>query len=391
MILMWLPPVLLMIFGLEVFRRGISQWLAPLQQEFLQLPEDASTIRKLIVTKLCNVSFGSFVQNQHSAVALMNSRSFSRHFSVLLLCLSAAGLWTTLVAILLAWKINGGIFAGLLILAYLSYQWTGRARSAVYIFGGATALLAGAQWALQMQSLLMSILGESDFHFFLADGRIPAQLVLIALSFVLTILFSIESWAVLLALVLLIAGSLSLNGAVAIIIGEMLAQVWILWWRSRKLNQDVQETTKFYAIFSTLGLVAAFILTGFVRDILAWDLKFDTDLITEKSLQFTVMYLVVIIAQCLAVLTWGHFAARKKVDEVQTGEYFPTSWISKNLIAESIASYLITKLKDRLDLLIAQKKSLNTQERSQIPQNFLNVHEQEITKLTQWLTQQKRP
>jgi Na+/phosphate symporter len=385
MILMWLPPVLLMIFGLEVFRRGFSQLLAPLQQKFLQLPEDAGTFRKLIVTKLCSVGFGSFVQTQHSAVALLNSRSFSRHFAVLLLCLSAAGLWTTLVAVLLAWKINGGIFAGLLILAYLSYQATGRARAAVYIFGGAMALLAGAQWALQMQSLLMSLLGESDFHFFLADGRLSAQLALIALSFVLTILFSIESWAVLLALVLLVAGSLSLNGAVAMVIGELLAQVWILWWRSRQLNQDAKETTKSYALVSTLGLFIALVGTGFVRDIFAWELKFDTDLITERSLQFTVMYLVVIIAQCLAVLTWGHFAARKKVDEVQTGEYFPTSWITKNLVAESIATYLIAKLRDRLDLLIAQKKSLNTQERAQIPQNFLNEHEQEITKLSQWL------
>ncbi|WP_413290013.1 hypothetical protein [Bdellovibrio sp. HCB337] len=381
----WLIAVVAMIGGAYVFRYGISLVLSPLQHQFLKLPEPTSILKMVTVTKLCDVSQGSFLQNQYSAMALINSRSFSRRYSILLLCLSAAGLWTTMLAMLLTWQMDGTIFGILTgVLAIASYWWRmGRAWAAVTL--GLYVLLMGGFSVLRYQDSLLSFLGESEFHFLLADGRFAAQLVWLAAAFVLTLVIRVESWTVFLALALLGAGSLSLNGAIAMVIGEMLAHVAVLMWKSRKLNQDTQKTAKLYALSSMIGLVIGFVLAGGVREVFSWGFTFDTNPLTEKSLQFFTMYFVVVAAQCAASMTWGHFAAQKKIDEVQKGDYFSIKWISRGLVSNSIGTYVLNKLHERLDLLVAQKRELDAKERARIPQAFLQEHDREVTTLSMWL------
>ncbi|HEY8269276.1 MAG TPA: hypothetical protein VIG33_00185 [Pseudobdellovibrionaceae bacterium] len=385
MIMMWLSAIAMMIGSLSVFRLGIGQCFGTLQTRFLNLSESVPLFKMLLTTKLCAVGQGSFVQSQYGAVALLNSRSFSKRYSILLLCLSSAGLWTTMMGILLAWQINGEILLSVAVCVYLFYRWTKKGLGFLIILTGLGGFLVGAQWVLQKQSILLSVLGESEFHFLLADGRFPAQLLWLFVTFVLTLVIEIESWATLTALVLLVAGSLSLNGAVAIIIGEILAHVWVLSWRSRKLNQEAKMTAKSYAIASTVGLVIAFFAAGLLRDAFAWNFTFEGNPLTEKSWQFLSFYLLIIIAQTLTVLLWGHFAAQKKLDEVQKGEYFSVRWISRGLVSNKISDFILKKLKERLDLLLNQKKDLDSKERAQIPGAFLKVHEQEIAQLALWL------
>jgi hypothetical protein len=386
MILMWLGSLVMMFSGLLLFRHGVSTLGARFQKMYLDLPDTGvSTFRMLVLTKLCAVSQGSFLQSQYGAVALLNSRSYSKHYSVLLLCLSAAGLWTTLLGVLVSWQLQGAIFLGLSVVFYLSQYWFDKGRTIFKTLAGFGILLMGMQWALRDQTLLLSALGESELHFLLADGRFFAQLIWLLTSFAATLLIGIESWSVFLALVLLATGSLSLNGAVALVVGELLAHVWLLFWRSRKLNQDVTALTRSYAIASSVGLCVGFVLAGLLRTVFSWGYTFELNEIMDKNLQFFAMYLVVILSHSLAVLSWGHFAARRKMDEVQTGEYFSVRWIERGLVAASISNFVLRKLNERLALLIAQKKSLNPDERMQIPTVFLQNHENEIIKLSQWI------
>ena len=385
MILMWLGSIALMFFGMELFRSGVSDLLAPLQKRFLNLPEPTGVMNMVATTKLCNLGQGSFLQGQYGAIALLNSRSFSRHYAILLLCLSSAGLWTTILGIGLAWQMSGEVFISAALVIYIAVFWLNRGKNLFKSILGLGVFLSAAEWALQKQSILLSLLGESDLHFLLADGRFTAQIVWLCAAFALTLVIGIESWAAFLALTLLVAGSLSLNGAVAFVIGELLAHVWMLWWRSRKLNQDVQSVAKAYAVSATVGLIIAFFLAGELREIFSWTYSTEISQIGERSLQFLLLYLVVIIAQALPVLGWGHFAARKKYDEVQKGEYFSTRWISQGLVSNSILDYIFKKLNERLHLLIDQRKKLNEDEKAQIPPRFLQDHEQEVSKLTLWI------
>lgn len=385
MIMMWLGPVAMMIGSFIVFRFGVGQCLEALQKRFLTLPESTSMFKMMATTKLCVLSQGSFIHAQYSAVALLNSRGFSKHYAVLLLCLSGVGFWTTMVGVLAAWQISGEILLTAAFAVYLYSRWTGKGLGFFKLIAGLGGFLTGAQWVMQKHSILLSVLGESEFHFLLADGRFPAQLLWLLVAFSLTLVIGIESWAIFVALVLLVAGSLSLNGAVAIVIGEILAHVWVLWWRSRKLNQDVQTTVKAYAVASTLGLVMAFFAAGVLRDAFAWSFTFEGNPLTEKSWQFLSMYLLIVMVQTLTVLMWGHFAAQKKFDEVQKGEYFSVQWISRGVISPHILDFILNKLNERLELLQAQQKELDTKDRAQIPAAFLKVHEHEIAQLSLWL------
>lgn len=385
MILMWLGPFVLAVYWLRRFSISTSTALSGWQKRFLALPESAPMLKTMFTTKLCGVSMGSFVRTQYSAVALLNSRAFSRSQALLLLCLSSAGTWATMLLILLSWQFEPFVLILPWIVGALYGLWSKRAVKWHRPFFDFALVLVAMRWVLQNQSILLTTLGESDLHFLLADGRFPAQLLWLAVAFAVTVLIGIESWAVILALVLIVAGSLSLNGAVALIIGEMLGHVWLLWWRSRKLNQDTREITKSYAVFSSIGLLLAFFAAGLLRDAFVWSFTFEGNQLTEKSLQFFSLYFLIVVIQALAVLTWGHFAAQKKVDEVQKGEYFPISWITFLLISNEILDFILKRIATRLDLLLAQKKELDSKDRAQIPASFLTEHEHEITQLALWL------
>lgn len=387
MILMWLGPFVLSICALYWFGLSVSQATGGMQKKFLQLPEDASLMKTAVTTKWCGLSLGSFLRTQYSAVALLNSRAFSRRHGILLLCLSSAGTWVAILAILLAWQFDGGILVIPFVVGYLYSNWKQKTLHWHRPFLAFGAFMAMMQWLLQKQSILMMTLGESELHFLLADGRFPAQALWIGVAFVLTFISGVEFWSVILGLALVVAGSLSLNGAVALIIGEMLGHVWLLFWRSRKMNQDVRLLTKQYAIFNTVGLVVAFFVAGLLRDVFAWSFTFEAGQLTEKSLQFLSLYFVIVVVQALVVMAWGHFAAQKKIDEVQKGEYFPLGWIKLTWVSNEILDFILKKLSTRLELLLAQKKELDSRDRAQIPAAFLTEHENEITQLALWLPQ----
>lgn len=385
MILMWLGPVVLAIVALYGFSLAVSACLRGLQNRFLALPPSTSIPNMMVTAKLCSIGLGSFLRTQYSAVALLNSRCSSRRYGILLMCLSVAGTWTTMLALAMAWQVNGAAFLGLAFILYLYLNLRHRSLELFYFVFGLGTFLVAMQLVLQQQSTLMMALGESDLHFMIADGRFPAQLLWLVVSFALTLLIGVESWAVIIAVVLVVGGSMSLNGGVALIIGEMLAHVWMLWWRSRKLNQDTVALVKGYAIANTVGLVLAFFVAGFMRNAFAWTITFEGNQLTEKSWQFFSLYFVIMVVQCLAVLTWGHFAAQKKVDEVQRGEYFSTIWISQGLVRSSLLDFILKKLNERLDLLHAQQRELDAKDRAQIPAAFLKEHDHEITQLAVWL------
>jgi hypothetical protein len=366
-----------------VFHTSLSRWWSYFQNKFLSLSEPVSIPKMMVTTKACNLSHGSFLRSQYSAAALLNSRSFSRRYGILLLCLSIAGTWTTMLGILMAWQVSGEVIVSLSVILFLFLRVRNRSQEPFRMLLSFGVFLISLRWLLEKQSILMSVLGESDFHFMLADGRFPAQILWLTVTFVLTVVLGIESWAIFMALVLFVAGSLSLNGAVAFIVGEMLAHVWVLWWRSRKMNQDVRRLTQNYALVNTMGLVIAFVIAGLLRD--AFTFNLEENILSERSGAFFVMYFLIVVVQCLAALVWGHFAARKKLDEVQRGEYFPVSWISQNLISNGILDFILKKLNQRLDLLLTQQKELDSKERAQIPAAFLNQHEHEITQLALWL------
>jgi Na+/phosphate symporter len=386
MILKWIGDLALILFGLSMFRKSMSQAGAFFQNKFLNLPENnVSTLKMLVVTKLCAFSQSSISESQYGAVALLNSRAFSKHYAVLLLCLSVVGLWTTLFGALVMWQFEGAWLLALGVIFYLTNLWFGKGEFLFRMFLGLGILCWGALHLMQDQAAFISTLGESELHFLLADGRFPAQLAWVLVAFLITLLVRVESWSVFFSIGAIAAGSLSLNGAVGFIAGELLAQVWILAWQSRRLNKDTRQIAKSYAVASSAGILIGFVLAGLLRTVFSWGYEFETNELTNRVWQFLSMYFLVIISQMLVSMIWGHFSARKKLDEVQTGEYFSAQWIRQGLISKSVLDFVFQKLNLRLALLLAQKKSLTATELEKVPLNFRRSHEHEIAQLTMWL------
>lgn len=386
MILMWLGPLVVLFAGLEIFRRSGSALGARLQERFLALKPPLSDFGLFVSTKLCAFSQGSLLQNQYTAVALLNGRVSSRRFALVLLCLSSVGSWTTLAGICLAWQLSGFYLLSVALPIYLVQFWTGRGQKLLRVVFGVGLFLLGAEWALRQQSILLSILGESDLHFLLADGRLPAQMLWAGVTFVLTAIIGFESWAVFLAVILVAAGSLSINGALGMFFGELLAHTCLLVWRSRKLNADTRVLVKGYAVSSSLGLVVGFVLAGFVRDVFVWGFTFDASPLAEKSLQLAILFLLMTVSKMVFAMVWGHFAAKKGPDEVQAGLYFSHQWLDRGWISPRVMSFLRQRLGTRLRDLRQQITAVE-ETRSKLPAGLLKMHDEEIQQISIWLQQ----
>jgi hypothetical protein len=376
-----------MLTGLEIFRRSMSSLLAKLQARFLALKTPTSLTNMLASAFLAAFGSASVLQVQHSALALLNVRGTSRRYNVLLLCLAGIGLWPTFLGVLLAWQLSGFY---LLALAGLIFLLTRFLKSAYFgeallkVFFGLGLVLIGLEWTLRQHSILWSLLGESELHFLLADGRLSAQILWMFVGFAVTWLLAFESWSILIGLVLVVAGSMSLNGAVALICGELLAHSAILWWQSRKLNAEARSLAQGYAFSSSGGVLVGFFLAGFLRDAFAWNFTFEASQLVEKSLQLVLMLKVVVLLQLIGAMTWGHFAARQEADEVQTGRYFPLVWWNRAWISRPVMTFIREKLSTRLRDLQSQTGTLREAE-SKIPGSLLKLHAQEMEHLSAWV------
>lgn len=385
MILMWLGPLVLMFVGVAVFREGWSRGLVFLQEHFLKMKPPVSILRMLTVTKLCAFAQGSLLQNQYGSVALLSARVSSRRYALLLLCLSAVGAWPMLICFGLAWQVSGFYFLAALAVVYLGRFWTGRGESLLRIFTGLGLFLLGVEWTLRQQGVLFSILGESDFHFLLADGRFFAQLIWLAVSALVTLVLGFEFWSVLLSLVLVTAGSLSLNGAIALMTGELLAHVGLLVWRTRGLSPDAKKLVRGYALSSIVGLVVGFFVAGYLRDLFAWSFTFDVSQLLEKNLQLGLLFASLIVSKTIVCMVWGHFAVKVEADQVQTGGYFSSCWVERGWISVTLLRFLRKKLGLRLTELQSQAGSLQSAQRdgarAAIPPHLLQAHAHEIEQL----------
>ncbi|MBC7371240.1 MAG: hypothetical protein H7326_06730 [Bdellovibrionaceae bacterium] len=385
--ILWIADLTILMTGLFLFRGAISQLGSYFQNRFLAFPDKGvGTFKMLEGTALCAVSHGSFLQNQYGAMALLNSRSYSKHYAVLLLCLGILGMWTTLFGALVLWKIEASYFIAAAVVFYFSERWFSRGRQIFKMLLGLGMLSMGSAMLIQAQPQIIALLGESDFHFLLADGRFGAQLALLLGSFIVTAFIGLESWTVFVGIAFLVSGTLSLNGAVALVIGELLAHVWVIAWRARKLNQDAKSVSISYAIAGSCGLILGFFIAGLLRTVFAWGYTFEGNELENRVWQFLAMFIVIIFSQLIPLMVWGHFAARKKLEEIQKGEYFARSWLHQGLLSKSFIAFVIANLEKRLGLLEKQTRGLSPEELKQVPATFQKQHETEIANLSQWIS-----
>lgn len=347
MILMWLGSFVLMMFGLTESQKQIAHLFSNFQKSFLDKGLE-TTFGKMLVRSLdVAVLEASPQKSLYSGLALYNLRVLGLRASILLMCLSTIGAWWALILGLLFLSFNGFFLLGLCALGLLNVGEAPRLKAVIRWLFATGVFLIGGEMMLRNSSVVLSLLGQSELAFIMADGRFGAVLGMVLAGLVISLFVQIEFWSLVLGLGLLVTNTLSFNGALGFVVGERIARMLLFWWRSRGLDQDSQRIGRQLPFFSILGVIVGFLIAGELRTLLNFGFSSDMTALQDRSLQFVLLFSVILFFQFVAQMTWGHFACRVKVGEREGEKYFPDSWTQQELLSLAVLSWANEKTQSR--------------------------------------------
>ena len=377
MILMWLGSFALMLYGLSESRNALANLFSSL---FKNLDSKSAIANSVLLE-------ASPQKSLYSGMALYNLRVLDGTSSVFMMCLSSLGAWWVFLLAFLFMKINGLVALGLAAILFLSFlpAKVSSLRKGLIAVG---IFLLGGEMMLRQSSMLSLMMGESNLAFFMADGRFGAVLVLFLLAAVLSAFVEIEFWSLVLGMALLISNTVSLNGALALFAGERVGRVLLFWWRTQKLNQACRHLGKFFGWVSSSGAVLGLFVAGAIRESSSWGYSSGMISVQDKLSFYLVLCLVICLFQFASQMVWGHFASRIKVVDLQEAKYFPTFWLERKLLADSVRVWARGKVHQRISEIRYHQQGLNTVKAGQIPeimQNRLRDEEQQLAALAKAL------
>lgn len=382
MILMWLGSFVLMMFGLSNSQRYAAEFFAALQRKFLDKGLEANLHCMLIRSADVVLLEASPQKSLYSGMAFYNLRVLGLRPSSLIMCLSILGAWWVLILGFLFMSFNGLFLMGLCSLMLLSSLLTAKLDKVLKWIFSTGLFLLGGEIMLRNSSILQTTLGESDFVFFLSDGRFPAVAGLLFAGIILSFVVQIEFWSLALGLSLLFTNVLSLNGALGLLAGERIGRMILFWWHSRGLNQDCRRLGRQFALVSSLGAFLGLVIAGALRE--AIDLGYSNGLAAfqDKSLRFMILFMVILLFQFVAQMIWGHFAAQAQVAEMQEPHYISQVWLRPEFFSAANMAWAKGKVHKRLSEIRYHLTGLNSLKEGQVPelvQTRLKTEEERLT------------
>lgn len=388
MILMWLGSFVLMMFGLVTSQKMASETLSGLQKKFLNKGLD-SDFKSMLIRSLDVVVLEASPQKSlYSGIGLYNLRVLGLRSASLVMCLSTLGVWWVLILAFLFMSFNGLFLMGVCSLGLLSAFITSRGEKILKWIFATGAFLLGGEIMLRNSSILQSTLGESDLVFFLADGRFPSVIGLLVAAMLISLVVQIEFWSLALALCLLFTNVLSLNGALGLLAGERLGRMLLFWWHTRSLNQDCKRLGRQFAAVSALGVIVGLLLAGEVRETLYLGYSSGMASFQDKSLQFVMLFIVILFCQFIAQMVWGHFAAQAKMDELQDPKYISKAWFRPEFFSATNFGWAKEKVHKRLSEIRYHVQGLGTLKEGQVPEHIqlrLRSEESELQRIEKLL------
>ena len=386
MILMWLGSFVLLLFGLSESQKVLAQIFSNGQKDLLEKNSDKSLA--YLFSRYLGVVLleGSPMKSLYSGMAAYNLRVTSLQAGNLWMCLSTLGAWWALFLGYLFLNVNGLLLLGIGALSYFGLLRGKLTVNYLKLSLYVGIFLLGGDLSLRNASVLLNLLGTGDLVFFLSDGRFFSVLGILAIGVVLSFFVSIEFWSICLALTLLVANVISVNGALALFAGERIGRMVFFWWRSRELNQDCKRLGWQFALVSASGAFLGFMIAGVLRGEGSIGFNGDIDLFRQKTLEFLSLSAVILITQFLSQMVWGHFGSKLAVDEIQEPRYVPKFWIEQELISATGLAWIRAKVHKRLSEIRYHRQGLQTVKEGQIPevlQARLKAEEDQLSRFLQ--------
>jgi hypothetical protein len=375
-----------LLFGLNESQKVLAHIFSRGQKDLLEKNSDKSLV--FLFSRYLGVVLleGSPVKSLYSGMAAYNLRVSPLPSANLWMGLSTLGAWWPLLLGSLFLNVNGLLLLGIGGLSYLGLL-RGRLtlnylKLSLYV----GIFLLGGDLSLRNSSVLLNLLGTGDVVFFLADGRLLSVLGIMAIGVLLSLFVSVEFWSVCLALTLLVANVISVNGALALFAGERIGRMLLFWWRSRELNQDCRRIGWQFSLVSASGVFLGFMIAGILRGDAGIGFTGDMDLFRQKILEFLSLSAVILVVQFLAQMVWGHFGSKLKVDEIQEIRYLPKSWTEQELFSSEALIWIRAKVQKRLSEIRYHRQGLQTMKEGQIPevlQARLKAEEDQLSRFLQ--------
>lgn len=369
MLLMWLGSLTLLLSGLWLSQRALQNLLGALREHAL----DSMTSRDFAtMLRGCFLYvFGSASEVEPQSVGFLgyNYRLAHRRPALLMMCLSLLGLWWPLA---LCWgylQYNGllvlGVAAILWMMPWNSLRNKNRRSSMIQFFFGTGLFFFGAELLVKNASLLINILGQTSFAFLIVEKSLPALAVLALIGCVLAYFIKVEFFSVVLGLVLMMSGSITYIGALALFLGERLARLLEIGLWSQKVNSSAKLASRQYIGFSGLGLVIGFLIVLSMAQSFQWGTIFGVEP-SVRNQQFMVGIMSVLFFQFVAQMAWGHFASQKKEEDVQEVKYLDFSDVESYLSGVS-REWISLGIETRLSLIQKSQEELKAVPSAQVP------------------------
>lgn len=367
MILMWLGSIALMVFAMLESQKHLAAIFSKLQKGIFD---------RGFSTKLTSLFFQAsssvFLEvspqrSLYSSMALYNLRVQSLQPSVLVMALSPLGAWWILLLGALFLKVNGFFLMGVGALSLLTIFVTPGFKNVFRWFFFTGLFLVSGELVLKNSSVIQTMLGQSEFAFFLADGRFPTVLALLAVGLLLSLVIQVEFWAFAVAIALLVTNAISLNGALGLVAGERIGRMLFFWFMTRPLNQDCRRIGNHLAAVSVLGAILGLLVAGELRSYFL-SLSLDLSNFQARIFQFTILFAIILMGQFIAQMIWGHFGSRVVIDVVQDAKYLSPRWQQWELLSRDQIKWSHDKVQKRLSEIRYHLAGLNSLKEGQVPE-----------------------
>lgn len=388
MILMWLGSFVLVLFSYLATQKYLNQRTEVLQSR-LMVGKDKENVVSLVLRNLSIVITDvSPIKTVFTALAKLNLQVGKDRESLMQLCMAPIGFWWPLVLASLYLSLNGGFLLGAAIFALLPIVVPKRIRQTFFFVGCIGLFLVAGEMTLRNSSLLQTILGTSDFAFFLADGRFQAVLALLGVGFVISLVTRVGLWSLFLAMALLVSNNISMNGALGLVVGELLGTVAFVFIQGFKVDKKTRTYISQFSMASVIGIVVGFFVVLQIRTFFVFTNFGDRNAYQDKLMILIILVAVVLAIQTAVQMAWGHFAIKLNKTEATMEtviQYFPAAWIDWELLSNSQKEFVLNGLSKRVSEIKYHSQGIKTLEEGKIPGVVLTRLKTEETELSRIL------
>lgn len=376
MTLIWFGSFALMLGGVWLFRKYLELVMhETLFQVYPKLSHEKSTI-PLMTRTLFVSALSTPEQNLRLALMGWNLRLIAKRNTMVLLCLTHVGVFISLALGFLYLKFNGLFLlsAALLLLTPLKESFKNRVMLVVAL----GFFLLGAELSLKNMSVIQSTLGQSDWAFFLADGRFKAVAFFAVCSFVLGLFIRLQGWSLFLGMALVAGGVISFNGALGIILGELLSFYLVSIFYARHFAPIEFTWTKVWAALGATGAVLGFWLAGEMR---AFNYEFaQSSQLSEKTALLVICAVVMHILPLALQMAWGHFACKKEIDEAPI-RYLSLKVFKDNGLTNAASNFVMQKFSTRISEIRYHWMGVQNLKPNEVPPFMLERLKRELAEL----------